>query len=109
MRLAVPLHIGEMHHPSIFSCPLIRDKPNSIKTSAQRARLNSTLCSGHSLRTGFATAATRAGAEEKDIASVIGHKSKGVLHRYIRIRGDFSKLGAEVSRVMVMADIYAYY
>jgi integrase len=48
------------------------------------AGLDPALYSGHSLRAGFATSAARAGAEERDIASVTGHKSERILRRYIR-------------------------
>src|SRR5690606_23925585 len=61
-----------------------RSVANIIKRAAERAGFDSTLYSGHSLRAGFATSAARAGAEERDIAQVTGHKSERVLRRYIR-------------------------
>lgn len=39
---------------------------------------------GHSLRAGFATAAARAGAHERDIMRQTGHKSTAMVRRYIR-------------------------
>ena len=39
---------------------------------------------GHSLRAGFATAAARAGAEERDIMRQTGHRSTVMIRRYIR-------------------------
>jgi integrase len=61
-----------------------RSVASIIKRAAERAGFDSTLYSGHSLRAGFATSAARAGAEERDIAQVTGHKSERVLRRYIR-------------------------
>jgi len=40
--------------------------------------------SGHSLRAGFATAAARAGAAERDIMRQTGHRSEAMVRRYIR-------------------------
>lgn len=40
--------------------------------------------SGHSLRAGFATAAARSGAAERDIMRQTGHKSEAMVRRYIR-------------------------
>lgn len=57
---------------------------NIIKRAAEGAGLDPALYSGHSLRAGFATSAARAGAEERDIARVTGHRSERVLRRYIR-------------------------
>lgn len=39
---------------------------------------------GHSLRAGFATAAARGGASERDIMRQTGHKSEAMVRRYIR-------------------------
>jgi len=39
---------------------------------------------GHSLRAGFATAAARGGASERDIMRQTGHKSAAMVRRYIR-------------------------
>jgi integrase len=39
---------------------------------------------GHSLRAGFATAAARGGAQERDIMRQTGHRSEAMVRRYIR-------------------------
>jgi site-specific recombinase XerD len=69
-----------------------------VKRAAQAAGLNPALVAGHSLRSGMATSAARAGATEAQIMAQTGHKSLPVLRRYIR-RGSLftdnaaSKLG----------------
>jgi len=40
--------------------------------------------SGHSLRSGFATSAAEAGAEERNIMAMTGHKSAEMVRRYIK-------------------------
>lgn len=55
-----------------------------VKRSVEAVGLDASRFSGHSLRAGFATAAARAGASERDIARVTHHKSDRVLRRYIR-------------------------
>jgi site-specific recombinase XerD len=40
--------------------------------------------SGHSLRSGFATSAAEAGAEERSIMAMTGHKSSEMVRRYIK-------------------------
>ncbi|MDC3201831.1 tyrosine-type recombinase/integrase [Candidatus Pelagibacter sp.] len=40
--------------------------------------------SGHSLRSGFATSAAEAGAEERNIMAMTGHKSPEMVRRYIK-------------------------
>ena len=40
--------------------------------------------SGHSLRSGFATAAAESGAEERNIMAMTGHKSVDMVRRYIK-------------------------
>ena len=40
--------------------------------------------SGHSLRSGFATAAAESGAEERNIMAMTGHKSTEMVRRYIK-------------------------
>ena len=39
---------------------------------------------GHSLRSGFATSAAEAGAEERSIMAITGHKSAEMVRRYIK-------------------------
>lgn len=57
---------------------------NIVKRSAEGAGLDPTEFSGHSLRSGFATTAAAAGANERQIANQTGHTSMEVLRRYIR-------------------------
>jgi len=40
--------------------------------------------SGHSLRSGFATAAAGSGADERSIMAMTGHKTTQMVRRYIR-------------------------
>ena len=51
---------------------------------ARIAGLNETKYSGHSLRSGFATATAQSGAEERDIMSMTGHKTTQMVRRYIK-------------------------
>jgi len=55
-----------------------------VKRTAQAVGLDPNLVAGHSLRSGMATSAARAGATEAEIMSQTGHKSLPVLRRYIR-------------------------
>ena len=55
-----------------------------IKKFARIAGLNETKYSGHSLRSGFATATAQSGAEERDIMSMTGHKTTQMVRRYIK-------------------------
>ncbi len=55
-----------------------------VKRTAEAAGLDPKLLAGHSLRSGMATSAARAGATEAQIMSQTGHKSLHVLRRYIR-------------------------
>lgn len=82
---AGPLFRSVNRHGQVGSSRLSdRAVANIIKRAAEGAGLDPALYSGHSLRAGFATSAARAGAEERDIASVTGHKSERILRRYIR-------------------------
>lgn len=54
-----------------------------VQTLAERAGLDPTRFAGHSLRSGFATAAGRAGASERSIARQTRHRSLATLRRYI--------------------------
>jgi hypothetical protein len=54
-----------------------------VKRRAQAAGLPPALLSGHSPRAGYATAAARAGVEERKIANVTRHKNLPVLRGYI--------------------------
>ena len=55
-----------------------------IKSYLQLAGVDSTNYSGHSLRSGFATSAAEAGAEERSIMAMTGHKSTEMVRRYIK-------------------------
>ena len=55
-----------------------------IKKYLQLAGFDSKNYSGHSLRSGFATSAAEAGAEERSIMAMTGHKSTEMVRRYIK-------------------------
>ena len=55
-----------------------------IKKYLELAGINSKNYSGHSLRSGFATSAAEAGAEERSIMAMTGHKSTEMVRRYIK-------------------------
>jgi site-specific recombinase XerD len=54
-----------------------------IKKFTQKAGLDFTKYAGHSLRSGFATSVAEAGAEERQIMAMTGHKSNQMVRRYI--------------------------
>ena len=55
-----------------------------IKKYLNLAGIDSKNYSGHSLRSGFATAAAESGAEERSIMAMTGHKSVEMVRRYIK-------------------------
>ena len=55
-----------------------------IKEYLNLAGIDSKNYSGHSLRSGFATAAAESGAEERSIMTMTGHKSTEMVRRYIK-------------------------
>ena len=55
-----------------------------IKNYLIKAGIDSKEYSGHSLRSGFATSAAEAGAEERNIMAITGHKSSEMVRRYIK-------------------------
>ena len=55
-----------------------------IKEYLKLAGIDNKNYSGHSLRSGFATAAAESGAEERNIMAMTGHKSTGMVRRYIK-------------------------
>ncbi len=55
-----------------------------VKARAEAAGIDPAKLSGHSLRAGLATAAARAGVDERTIARTTGHTGTTVLRRYIR-------------------------
>ena len=55
-----------------------------IKKYATLAGLDGSKYAGHSLRSGFATSTAEAGAEERNIMAMTGHKSTQMVRRYIK-------------------------
>ena len=55
-----------------------------IKEYLAKAGVDNKNYSGHSLRSGFATSAAEAGAEERSIMAMTGHKSSEMVRRYIK-------------------------
>ena len=55
-----------------------------IKEYLAKAGVDNKNYSGHSLRSGFATSAAEAGAEERSIMAMTGHKSTEMVRRYIK-------------------------
>ena len=55
-----------------------------IKHYLQLAGIDNKNYSGHSLRSGFATSAAEAGAEERSIMTMTGHKTTEMVRRYIK-------------------------
>jgi integrase len=65
-----------------------------VKRRATLAGIDPDSVSGHSLRSGLATAAASAGVSERVIAMTTGHKSMTVLRSYIRAGSLFSENAA---------------
>ncbi len=80
-----PLFVAVIGHGTItnnrLSCDAIA---LSIKRGVRAIGLNPHLYSGHSLRSGFVTAAAENGANELAIMQRTGHKSVQMVHRYFR-------------------------
>jgi site-specific recombinase XerD len=55
-----------------------------IKKYANLAGLDESRYAGHSLRSGFATSTAEAGAEERNIMAMTGHKTTQMVRRYIK-------------------------
>ncbi len=55
-----------------------------IKECLRLAGIENTNFSGHSLRSGFATAAAESGADERSIMAMTGHKTTQMVRRYIK-------------------------
>ena len=55
-----------------------------IKDCLKLAGIENNNFSGHSLRSGFATAAAESGADERSIMAMTGHKTTQMVRRYIR-------------------------
>lgn len=72
-----------------------RSVGNVIKRAAEAAGLDPVKYSGHSLRSGHCTQASRAGVAEHIIARQTGHKSMSSLKRYIRLGRIFEENSAD--------------
>lgn len=73
----------------------IRSVGNIIKRAVKAAGLDPEKYSGHSLRSGHCTQASRAGVAEHIIAQQTGHKSMSSLKRYIRLGRLFEENSAD--------------
>ncbi|MDH7602584.1 MAG: site-specific integrase [Armatimonadota bacterium] len=73
----------------------IRSVGNIIKRAVKAAGLDPEKYSGHSLRSGHCTQASRAGVAEHVIAQQTGHKSMSSLKRYIRLGRLFEENSAD--------------
>lgn len=73
----------------------IRSMGNIIKRAVKTAGVDPVKYSGHSLRSGHCTQASRAGVTEHVIAQQMGHKSIGSLKRYIRLGRLFEENSAD--------------
>lgn len=61
-----------------------RDVARIVKRAAERAGLDPEQFAGHSLRSGFATSAARAGASDRSIMKQTGHKTRAMVDRYVQ-------------------------
>ena len=61
----------------------------AVKKRAQKAGLDTSRYSGHSLRAEFVTAASKGGAHDEDIIRQTAHRSLATLHRYRKTVGLF--------------------
>lgn len=59
----------------------------AVKSACKRAGIDEQRFAGHSLRSGFVTAATNAGANDGDIMEQTGHKNSATLRRYKQLAG----------------------
>lgn len=73
----------------------IRSVGDIIKRAVKAAGFDPEKYSGHSLRSGHCTQASRAGVAERVIAQQTGHKSIGSLKRYIRLGRLFEENSAD--------------
>lgn len=66
-----------------------------VKRAAEAVGLDPRKFAGHSLRSGFATSAARAGKTELAIMRVTGHRNAEMVHRYVREANLFRDHAAE--------------
>jgi integrase len=93
-----PVFRGISRHDQLL-VPRLSDQgiARAVKAACRRAGLDESAYGAHSLRSGFATTAARAGVEERLIAEQTGHRSMQTLRRYIH-RGSLFRNNA-ASRV----------
>ncbi len=85
-----PVFRGVDRHGNVSARPMAADSISRVvKKRAQKAGLDPSRYSGHSLRAGFVTAASEGGAHDKDIMRQTAHRSLATLHRYRRTVGLF--------------------
>jgi integrase len=76
---------GVNRHGQVADKPLTgRSVARIIQRAAERAGLDSTRFAGHSLRAGLVTTAAKAGKPTHSIMAQTGHKSVGMVQKYIR-------------------------
>ena len=77
------IELSNLKNGKIFN---ISDKSVAliIKKYASLGGLDPNRYGGHSLRSGFATSAAEAGAEERNIMTMTGHKTTQMVRRYIQ-------------------------
>jgi integrase len=96
---AAGLTVGPLFRPvkgSTVSAARLSDKAVArlVKRAAEAAGLDPSRVSGHSLRSGLATAAAKAGKSERSIMAQTGHRSAQMVRRYIRDGELFSENAA---------------
>jgi len=80
-----PLFRGVDRHGHVRAGRLCtRTVARVIKRRGKQVGLDPKVLGGHSLRSGFATSAAKAGVEERVIAKTTGHKSIAILRSYIQ-------------------------
>jgi len=70
-----------------------------VKRAAAAAGLEADKYSGHSLRSGFATAAHEAGASDRAIMKQTGHRSREMIDRYVRSASMFEDNASALIRI----------
>lgn len=75
---------GVDRHGRVLNRLSDRGVARAVKDAAEGAGLDPTRYSGHSLRSGLATAAAMAGVSERVIMAQTGHKSERMVRKYIR-------------------------
>lgn len=82
---AGPIFVGVTRHGKLTGKRLGgRDVARTVKATAKAAGLDASKFSGHSLRAGLCTSASKAGKSERAIMAQTGHRSVVMVRRYIR-------------------------